>query len=512
MRLFLFFLSIACFATELTASPAETVDFPAIERRAEALARAPFVPLEKTVPPEAGEMNYVSYRGIQFNKEKAIWAGTWLPVRLEMFYRAFIFPEQVKINVIDLKGNIREILLDPGMYSLVPGTPGTLPSVPPSYGFSGLKVFYNFPKPRGLEEMIIFQGASYFRIPAKGQYFGLSARGIAVNTAAKNASEEFPAFTELWVREPKPGQEEITVYALLDGPTVTGAYEFTAHPEKATTIVRVKASLFFRATPSRVGYAPLTSMFWYGENNYRRFADYRPEVHDSDGLLILAADGNRIWRPLQTVAENLVDEYPFRSAPRGFGLLQRDRNFSNHVDIEANYHRRPSLWVEPSSGFDDGSIVLWQIATEDEYHDNIVAYWMPRVIPKAGEKRSLSYTLVTTTDEPPDLPSSGQVLATYIMSSYGRTDRYLIMNDFAWGGERPPSLFPAEKLPGIEIKSEGAEILSKYIVPNLEGRSWRLHTVVQFPSPQMKSRLQYQLTGPQGWRSEQWNYTFVPQE
>lgn len=480
--------------------------FAEVEKKAETLATTPFQPLDKNIPPDAAAMSYSVYQSIRFNKEKAIWRKNRFPYQLEMFYRAFLFPERIRIHLINGQKEASEVPFSSDLFTLDSTEMAKLPDTPADYGFAGLKVYYDFKAPRGWQEAIIFQGASYFRIPT--QAFGLSNRGLAINTASGKADEEFPAFTDFWVAEPRGGV--LTVYALLDGPTVTGAYEFLVHPGVAT-FVDVKASLFFRKTPDRVGYAPLTSMFFYGENNYRKFQDYRPEVHDSDGLLIQEADGNRIWRPLQTVKNHLVDAFVSAKPPRGFGLLQRDRTYANAVDNEAFYHRRPSAWIEPvGEGWNDGSVVLWQIPTVDEYHDNIVTYWMPDKTPQAGEKRTIQYRVTSMDGEPSGLPKDGQVIASYLMPSYGKMDRFLIMVDFAWG-EKPPALFKEGKLPELQFEARGAEILSQYVKPNVDGKSWRAHAVIQFPSESMNNLLRARLITPEGWKSEEWVYTFVPQ-
>lgn len=482
--------------------------FEEVNQKAISLAAAPFQPLERNIPPEAAQMSYAVYQSIRFNKEKTIWKNTSLPYRLEMFYRAFLYPERIKINLIDRKGVTSEVPFTTDLFKLDSPEMSALPQTGTDYGFAGLKVYYKFPTTGDWREAIIFQGASYFRVPTKA--FGLSLRGLAINTASSKQDEEFPAFTEFWVAEPKGGV--LTVYALLDGPTVTGAYEFNVTPG-AATVTEVKASLHFRKTPDRVGYAPLTSMFWYGENNYRKFPDYRPEVHDSDGLLIAEANGNRLWRPLQTVKNNLIDAFVLPKAPKGFGLLQRDRSYANAVDLEASYHHRPSAWVEPiGEGWDNGSVVLWQIPTVDEYHDNIVAYWMPDKTPQAGETHQLHYKVTCMDGEPKGLAKDGQAIASYITSSYGKKDRYFIMVDFNWG-DKPPALYKEGKLPEMDLNAQGgAEIISQYVKPNPEANAWRLHAVVQFPSEQMNSVLRFRLKGPDGWHTEDWTYTFVPQE
>ncbi len=506
-----FLFTLGAIATlAVSTALAQTNTFEEIEKKAQALSIRPFQPLDRQIPDAAARMSYSEYRAIAFDRDKAIWNNTNLKFRIETFFRAFLYPEKIQINIVGRNGAVQPIAYSSQLFKVMEGS-GKVPKVSPDYGFAGMRLLYEFPYPRSWEELVVFQGASYFRFPAPGQVFGLSARGIAINTADPKAPEEFPAFSELWVVEPEEGAKEVTVYALLDGPSVTGAYQFIIKPLARTTEAEVKATLFFRQQAERVGYAPITSMFWYGENNYRKFSDYRPEVHDSDGLLILDSYGTRIWRPLQTVTKDLVDIFALPKSPQGFGLLQRDREYSSSVDIRAIYHRRPSLWVEPIGDWNDGSIILWQIPTVDEYHDNVVAYWMPKNPPKGGEKHTIRYRLTSTAQDPPGVSTEGQVKATYIMSSYGRKDEYIVMVDFAWNGDTPAP-FAEGQVPGVDITVDNAKVLSHSVDPNPDGKSWRLYTDVKFPSENMNAVLRYRLKGPKGWNSEEWTYTFVPQE
>src|SRR5205085_6387853 len=158
---------------------------------------------------------------------------------------------------------------------------------------------------------------------------------------------------------------QVTVYALLESQRATGAYRFDIVPG-AETVVRVQARLYLRAAATQVatlGIAPLTSMFFSGENQPRR-GDFRPEVHDSDGLQVATGDGEWLWRPLQNPARMTVTSFAVREL-RGFGLMQRDRTFSSYEDTEARYERRPSAWVRPLSDWGPGRVELVQLPTPD---------------------------------------------------------------------------------------------------------------------------------------------------
>lgn len=240
------------------------------------------------------------------------------------------------------------------------------------------------------DEIIVFQGASYFRALARGHVYGLSARGLAIGTASTKG-EEFPSFRKFWVERPTDDANVIVIHALLDSPSASGAYTFTVHPG-AETIVDVSATLYPREAIQEIGIAPLTSMFLVGPVDQARVRDFRPRVHDSDGLAILNGSGERVWRPLTNPRKLQVSAF-VDSGPRGFGLIQRRRQFTDYEDLEARYERRPSAWVEFTQNLGPGSVFLVELPTEEEIHDNIVAFWRPSQHLEKGREHRLSYRL-----------------------------------------------------------------------------------------------------------------------
>ncbi|TVR65250.1 MAG: glucans biosynthesis protein, partial [Gemmatimonadales bacterium] len=271
-------------------------------------------------------------------------------------------------------------------------------------GWAGFRVLFPLNEPERMDEAASFLGASYFRLLGPGHVYGLSARGIAVDTTGER-EEEFPDFREFWLVRPQPGDRTLTFWGLLDGPSLTGAYRFRLAPHghrdldglgnAEVSVVEVEAHLFARRDVARLGVAPLTSMFLFDENRGRDFDDVRPRVHDSDGLLMLTRSGEWIWRPLSNGPGLRVSS--LRDVdPRGFGLLQRERRFDRYLDLEARYHDRPSLWVEPlDEGWGGGGVELVEIPTDSEFLDNVVAYWAPDEPFRAGEERSYRYRLVS---------------------------------------------------------------------------------------------------------------------
>ena len=255
--------------------------------------------------------------------------------------------------------------------------------MPDNLGFAGFRIHYPINKPDYHDEVAVFVGASYFRAVGQRMNYGLSARGLAIDTVLPSG-EEFPYFRKFWIHEPQPDAKEISLYALLDGPSVAGAYHFVIHPGKET-VIDVKLTLFLRKPVAKLGIAPMTSMFHHGENSYAKVMDdFRPEIHDSDGLMIATATGEWIWRPLVNPKTLLVNSFQVNN-PAGFGLSQRDLDFDHYQDLESNYENRPSLWISPVGNWGEGRVELIQIPTDKEVYDNIVAFFVPSKLPEKGE-------------------------------------------------------------------------------------------------------------------------------
>jgi glucans biosynthesis protein len=283
---------------------------------------------------------------------------------------------------------VRELTFDPASFSY--GANKLDSAQLQKLGFAGFRIHYPLNTPRYKDELAVFLGASYFRLLGKGQRYGASARGLALDTGERGG-EEFPRFEQFWIEKPARNATQLVLYALLDSKRVTGAYRFVLKPGDET-VAEVQSRLYFREAVGKVGVAPVTSMFMYGENQPGSSNGFRPEVHDSDGLSIASASGEWIWRPLVNPKRLLTTSFALPGT-RGFGLMQRDRAFASYEDLEARYDLRPSLWVEPTSAWGPGRVELVQIPTPDETNDNIVAYWVPAEAPKAGASLAYSYRL-----------------------------------------------------------------------------------------------------------------------
>jgi glucans biosynthesis protein len=285
------------------------------------------------------------------------------------------------------------------------GDPALAKKLPANLGFAGFRVMDKEGKP----DWLSFVGASYFRSAGELNQYGLSARGIAIDTGLMDR-EEFPRFIRFWLEPSTQDPDALVVYALLDGPSITGAYRIEVSKGQGV-VMTVRAELFARTDIERMGVAPLTSMFWFDSHNRHVATDWRPEVHDSDGLALWSGTGERIWRPLNNAPSVQTSTFNDKN-PKGFGLLQRDRNFTNYEDDQVFYERRPSVWVEPLGPWGEGGVQLIEIPTAAEYYDNIVAYWVPKKPVTAGSAWSFQYRLYWLADEPSSLPPVGKVVAT----------------------------------------------------------------------------------------------------
>ncbi len=346
-------------------------------------------------------LDFDAYQEIRFRPELAIWRHGDGPYPVELFHLGRYFKEAVRIFVVSPKGVAQEVLYSPDLFTY--GKSGFAKTLPPDAGFAGFRVLTE----PGHPDWLAFLGASYFRSPAETGQYGLSSRGLAIDVAMPTR-EEFPRFTSFWL-QPLAGKRGIAIHALLDSPRITGAFRMETVHEQGT-LMDIEARLFPRADIARVGIAPLTSMFWYAKHNRKQAADWRPEIHDSDGLSIWTGTGERIWRPLNDPVAVQTSTF-FDTNPKGFGLLQRERHFSAYEDDGAFYDKRPSVWVEPVGDWGEGAVQLVEIPTNDEIHDNVVAYWLPKEPFRAGTQREMRYKLHWRLDEPYPAPLS-RVIAT----------------------------------------------------------------------------------------------------
>jgi periplasmic glucans biosynthesis protein len=410
-----FVLVGALFLLALVPTHAHAFGLDDVAARAAKLAAAPYQKPSATLPKAIKALGYDQFRDIRFRPERAMWRGTKLPFEIMFFHRGWFYEEPVTIHEVTADG-VREIPFDPEAFDYGRNTVDGKELK--GLGFAGFRVHFPVNTPGYKDEVLVFLGASYFRGLGKGQRFGLSARGLAIDTA-EATGEEFPRFVEFWIERPQPASQELVVYALLDSPRATGAYRFVLRPG-VTTALDVDGRLFLRKSVAKLGVAPLTSMFYFGANQRPGREDYRPRVHDSDGLSIREADGTWIWRPLVNPKRLLVTSFALND-PAGFGLMQRERAFNQYQDLEARYDVRPSAWIEPKGSWGPGRVELVQIPVPDETNDNVVAYWIPDKQPKPGEPFGYSYRVLWQKDREAR-PSIGWVSDTRRGRGYTKND------------------------------------------------------------------------------------------
>jgi glucans biosynthesis protein len=352
--------------------------------------------------------------------------------------------------------------------------------------------------------VIVFLGASYFRAVGRDLVYGLSARGVAVDTATPSG-EEVPHFREFWVERPAAGAKSAVVYALLDSRRLTGAFRFVLTPGVETT-VGIESRLFFREPVGKLGVAPLTSMFFHGENTMLPVNDFRPEVHDSDGLLLESSTGEWLWRPLDNRQRLQVSSFDLPD-PKGFGLIQRDRDFDHYQDLEARPDLRPSAWVQPAGPWGRGRVELVEIPTDEDINDNIVAYWVPEQPMGPGAPATYAYTLTFYSDDP-GRPPGGRVLATRVDRS---DDTYRCVVDFV--GKELEALPPETVLQGVVTIGAGTgqegELVEQRVEKNPVTGGFRLVFRVR-PSRRDPLPLRAFLQQGPGALTETWSYLLTP--
>ncbi len=384
---------------------ASAFDRNALLTRAQKLAAKPYA-LRKRIPEDWRELTYDQYRKIWFDSRNGLWENTGLPQRVDVFPPGLYFPRPVEIHVVE-RDTQRPLTFDMSVFDTTDKFPDV--TIDDTLGYSGLRLRADLTGTGNHSEYAVFQGASYFRGIGTGQTYGLSARGLALKTGDPDG-EEFPEFIAFWLEKPVKGARDMKIHALMDSPSCSGLYTFVLRHGETLTM-DVEASLFARETMRHVGIAPLTSMFLFDQMNRDRFSDFRPAVHDSDGLLIHNGAGEVIWRPLANPSKLQISAFG-DNGPRGFGLMQRARKFSDFNDLEAHYHNRPGLWVTPGEDWGRGSVALVEIPADKEIYDNIVAYWRPSAPIAAGQRHDMTYRLDWGADPAPKADMPLRVLNT----------------------------------------------------------------------------------------------------
>lgn len=465
-----------------------------VTAQARELARQPYQAPESNLPAEFRNMLFGDYIRIRPRPDRFTWREHDTPFKLAFYHQGMQFDSPVRINEI-VDGEIQELRYNPADFDfdgleIDPASTADL-------GYAGFRIIYPVNRPDKEDELMSVLGASYFRVIGEGQVYGLSGRGLAIETALPEP-EEFPDFREFWIERPGAGARELVFYALMDSPRVTGAYKFTLRPG-TDTVLDVESRVFLRAPVRKLGIAPLTSMFLYSPHQAPAASNFRPAIHDSNGLAMADAQNQWTWRPLHNPPHLTVSRFPM-SNPRGFGLLQRGHDFWRFQDLEDRYDLRPSAWIEPRGSWGKGYVELVEIPAPDETNDNMVAFWSPERMPAVGEMQTWDYRIHWTLDEAAlrqtDLAWVNQTMrgagevrqANLIRQTDGSISLFA---DF-----EGPALqqLPAGTTPEVDLQIQGpARLLDQVLIANPELRGWRLALRLQVDDPTQAIEIQAKL-------------------
>jgi periplasmic glucans biosynthesis protein len=423
-------------------------------------AGKPFKAADTKLPDALKNLDYDHYRAIRFLPEHALWRGEKLPFEVQFFHRGFFYAPRVDVYEV-ANAQATKIAYRPDQFSFG-STPPPSPEV--DLGFAGFRLHAPINRPDYYDEVCVFLGASYFRAVAKGEIYGLSARGLAINTG-ETKGEEFPSFKTFWIEKPAPNVNSIVVHALLDSESAAAAYRFTIRPGD-TTVFDVEMAVYPRVDLDHAGLAPMTSMFFFGPNDRMEVDDFRPAVHDSDGMAIFNGRGEELWRPLSNPKDLQISTFADLN-PRGFGLMQRQKDFKEYQDIESSFEKRPSLWAEPIGDWGEGSVQLIEIPTKEEIHDNIAGFWRPKNPLQAKGEHTYTYRLHWG----PDTPKATS-LARFSRTAVGAKgdDAKIFVLDLI--GDNLKSVDP--KTIRGDVAAERAEIRNVVTQPNPTTGGWRL--------------------------------------
>jgi glucans biosynthesis protein len=480
----------------LTPAAAEPAPFDRsiVRQMARDTASKPFKAPDNKLPDNLKDLDYDRYRAIRFLPDRALWRGEKLPFEVQFFHRGFFYANRVDIYEV-ANGQATKIAYQPESFSFGDNAP---PKPGVDLGFAGFRLHTPINRPDYYDEICVFLGASYFRAVAKGELYGLSARGLSINTGQVKG-EEFPFFKTFWIEKPSTNATSIVVHALLDSESAAAAYRFTIRPGD-TTVFDVEMAIYPRVDLEHAGLAPMTSMFFFGPNDRTDVDDFRPSVHDSDGLAIFNGRGEELWRPLHNPKDLQISTFSDLN-PHGFGLMQRQKNFFAYQDLESSFERRPSLWAEPIGDWGEGQVQLIEIPTKEEVHDNIAGFWHPKAPLQAKGEHTYTYRLHWGPDRP-----KPTALARFSRTGVGAKgdDTKIFVLDLV--GEKLKSIDP-KNIRGV-VSAEKAKIQNIVTQPNPATGGWRL----SFEISKEKVPVELRASLMQGSEaiSEVWVYRWTP--
>jgi glucans biosynthesis protein len=496
----------------LGATQARAFSLDDVTAKAKALVDQPYSKPASNLPPVFSKMQFADYMKIQPNADRFMWRDVESPFKLSFYHQGMHFNTPVRISEITADGAVQEMKYDAERFHF--GDLHFDKDATSQLGYAGFRVMYPINQEGKQDEIMSILGASYFRVIGKGQIYGLSARGLALDTALPSG-EEFPDFREFWIERPKASDKQVVFYALLNSPRATGAYRFVLTPG-ADSVLDVQARVFMRGDVAKLGIAPLTSMFLFGPNQPSTNHSFRQSLHDSNGLAIHTGSDEWLWRPLNNPKNLNVSTYRVEN-PKGFGLLQRGRDFARYEDLEDRYDRRPSAWIEPKGNWGKGKVELVEIPTPDETNDNIVAFWTPDEKPVKGQPMSFDYRMHWTTDERALLPSSvawvKQTLRTAGEVKQKNLIRHLdgstgLLVDFE--GPDMVKMKPDAAVTAQVSVGDNAEVLTNMLQRNPVIGGWRLTLRVRVKDPKQPVEMRAALVENGKTLSETWSYQLPP--
>lgn len=480
---------------------AQAFDYESVVQIAKKRAAEPYS-APSQIPQFLRDFDFAKLDKIDYKRDRALWHDSGLPFEAMFYHPGSYYSHAVTVHRIT-DGKVERLPFDKSRFTYSDSE--LAKRVPDDLGYAGVRLLHELGTPDKLDEVVSFLGASYFRALGADEHYGLSARGLAIDTGS-DSGEEFPAFVEYWLVEPEKTGDTLTLYALLDSPSAAGAYRFDIEPGDATR-TRVEATLFTRKAIGKLGVAPLTSMFTWGENSLTRLDDYRPEAHDSDGLLVSATNGEWLWRPLRNPQKLSMDQLSADNV-RGFGLMQRDRVFDHYQDLDYQYEKRPNAWITPRDDWGAGHLELVQIPSDSEVNDNIALYWVPKDPITQGQRLHYAYDIKWSQDL-----AGPESLAHTAATRIGRAavtpgqprDTMRVVIDFV-GGELDKLTEAGDVQPRVNAMRD-ATINDIKAVRNPHTGGWRLSFLV--PTGSLKSPLELRafLAGANGGAlTETWSY------
>ncbi len=461
--------------------------------KARELAKSAFKPPNAALPEPFSSLTFDQYAAIRRKPGSAIWGDAHSPFALEPLHRGFLFTAPVELYVVE-NGAAERMIYDPSLFEFGKIAP---PAALPDLGFSGVRVLKGADA-AGWQDAAIFQGATFFRSLARGQNFGLTARGLSIRTGDAEG-EEFPLFRALWIEKPSPAQDILVIHALLDSESVSGAFRFTLRSEE-TTIIDTELTLIARADVGHLGLAAMAGAYLFGALDHRYADDVRPNVSDVGGLQILTGAGEWIWRPVANRSTLQISAFGDRNL-RGFGMLQRNRNFDAYNDDDTHWELMPSLWIEPIGDWGEGEVLLLEIPSDSETNDNIIAQWRPKTGLSAGAAVSYAYRQFWCWTPParPDLA----IAMTSRVGRSGRKRRFVIefVSDTFADPQRAAAVSAA-------VEAAPGQIGDIRLFPYRDRRSIRVHFDLD-PGSESYSELRVVLKADGKPASETWLYRWT---